>query len=78
MSADEDDDHGGVGDGFSPVLAIPFGSMIGTGLGVLVGALGLADLAMSLVAGSIVGLLVGVVVFALLSTRGEGDGPPPP
>lgn len=67
---------GGSGDRFAPVLAIPFGSLVGANVGLLVGLVLLDGIAMPLVVGAASGMLLGVVVFALLSSAGDDPEPP--
>jgi len=56
---------------FEPAMAIPFGSLLGTLVGVAVGAIFLDNVGLALVAGAGAGLMIGTVVYALLARSDE-------
>jgi len=60
-------------DGFEPVMAIPFGLLLGVIVGLLLGPILEVDVGRTLVAGMITGLLLGTVVYALLQSDEDDE-----
>lgn len=59
-------------DGWSPVLAMAFGPMVGMVGGMVVGILFLDDLGRAITIGFIVGMFLGTMVYTLLSAGSDG------